>query len=303
MAGFAHAIAGGGGNMVVKTFQSPNFVTGVQGWQVTITGDAEFNNLTIRGQFFGTDFIMNSAGIFFYTGTPAAGNLALSIAPAAGSDAFGNDYPQGFSLTESSSAGGTQIGLSTGAANQHQPAALQPYIANHGAGNELYFAQIRGPVHTAQQDQVQISATSSAADVSSGAQGFLAYMDTGGGNNTVSVWGYFGIALYVVSQLTAVAPGTGTSAANPAQLETWHTLSLASGWTQNASNPVRYRLNPDNTVTFTGQATHAAFSTTTTLSASARSWPPTGSTTAQDAHHRSSTASAARKGSTSLPPG
>jgi len=45
--------------------------------------------------FTGTDFIINSSGEFFYSGTPAAGNLVSSVAPAAGTDAFGNNFLAG----------------------------------------------------------------------------------------------------------------------------------------------------------------------------------------------------------------
>ncbi len=67
MSGFSHDIAGGQGNLVATSLQSPNFVSGVSGWQVTKLGDAEFNDVTVRGEFAGTDFIIDSAGIFFYS--------------------------------------------------------------------------------------------------------------------------------------------------------------------------------------------------------------------------------------------
>jgi len=49
--------------------------------------------IVITGSTFeGTDFIIDSAGEFFYSGTPAAGNLVESVASAAGVDSFGNNY-------------------------------------------------------------------------------------------------------------------------------------------------------------------------------------------------------------------
>lgn len=75
--------------------QSPNFVTGTSGWTVNADGSAEFNNLTIRGTFQGTDFTINTSGAFFYSGAPATGNLIASISPAAGTDGFGNHYVDG----------------------------------------------------------------------------------------------------------------------------------------------------------------------------------------------------------------
>ena len=72
--------------------QSPNFVTTVSGWTINADGSAEFNNLLIRGTFNGTDFVINSAGAFFYSGPPAAGNLIASVTNGAGTDSFGNNY-------------------------------------------------------------------------------------------------------------------------------------------------------------------------------------------------------------------
>lgn len=75
--------------------QSPNYAAGSAGWTVNADGSAEFNNLTIRGTFNGTDFVINTSGAFFYSGTPAAGNLIASIAITAGTDSFGNHYADG----------------------------------------------------------------------------------------------------------------------------------------------------------------------------------------------------------------
>src|SRR5260370_29932643 len=80
--------------------QSPDYVPGVSGWSIFQNGDVEFNSGTFRGTlaaatFIGNDFIINTSGAFFYSGAPAAGNLVASIAPAAGTDAFGNNYLAG----------------------------------------------------------------------------------------------------------------------------------------------------------------------------------------------------------------
>lgn len=54
----------------------------------------------------GTDYIINQSGAFWYSGTPAHGNLILSLAAAAGSDGFGNAYPEGLGVTQGSVPGG-----------------------------------------------------------------------------------------------------------------------------------------------------------------------------------------------------
>jgi len=100
-----HSIAGGQGNLVANSVQSPNFVHLVQGWQIAKNGNSEFNNMTLRGTFNGTDFIINSSGAFFYKGTPAAANLIASIASAAGTEGFGNAYKAGICVYDSAAAG------------------------------------------------------------------------------------------------------------------------------------------------------------------------------------------------------
>lgn len=103
-----------GGNVLIRpAIKSPNYVAGTSGWNIARDGSAEFNNLAIRGTFNGTDFIINSAGIFLYSGTPAAGNLVGSWVTVAGSDAFGNAYPAGFNVS-SALGGGVTIDPSDG---------------------------------------------------------------------------------------------------------------------------------------------------------------------------------------------
>jgi hypothetical protein len=67
-----------------------------------------------QGIFAGSDFVITTAGAFFYSGTPAFGNLLASIAPAAGTDTHGNAYLAGetsygdigFGLSAMQSSGG-----------------------------------------------------------------------------------------------------------------------------------------------------------------------------------------------------
>lgn len=99
------------GNLAIPSVQSPNFITGVSGWQIAQDGSAEFNNIKIRGnQIFSDGFISNgdgtlttTPGLFLYDGPPAAGNLIYSIASAAGTDKFGNNYVSGGATTYNNS--------------------------------------------------------------------------------------------------------------------------------------------------------------------------------------------------------
>jgi hypothetical protein len=67
--------------------------------------------------FEGTDFIINSSGEFFYSGTPAAGNLVESTASAAGVDGEGNNYVAGhatYAANFASSLAAGFVGFYTG---------------------------------------------------------------------------------------------------------------------------------------------------------------------------------------------
>lgn len=90
------------GNLIIPGVHSANYVPGVSGWTINDDGSAEFNNLSLRGTFTGTNYVINSNGEFFYSGTPAAGNLVASVTQHSGADPFGNNYLSGFTAYDNS---------------------------------------------------------------------------------------------------------------------------------------------------------------------------------------------------------
>jgi hypothetical protein len=89
------------GSLAIPSIHSPNYQAGISGWSINKVGSAEFNNLTIRGNFIGPDFFLSNGdgtltttpGYFMYSGPPAAGNLIYSITTAStGHDKFNNNY-------------------------------------------------------------------------------------------------------------------------------------------------------------------------------------------------------------------
>jgi hypothetical protein len=46
---FRNPVVGGGGGLIRNWIQSPDFVTGVSGWQIARDGTAEFNDVLVRG--------------------------------------------------------------------------------------------------------------------------------------------------------------------------------------------------------------------------------------------------------------
>lgn len=89
--GFRSSILAGK-RLIREAIQSPNFTSGADGWEVRRDGSAEFNDIVIRGGS------TTQGQVFVYNGTPAAGNLMLSISPTAGTDEFGNAYVAGEGL-------------------------------------------------------------------------------------------------------------------------------------------------------------------------------------------------------------
>ena len=81
--------------------QSPNFSAGTAGWIIRADGSVEFNTGVFRGAITGATLVIDgpTGGVFVYSGTPASGNLIGSWAGMAGSDSFGNAYPQGLNVT------------------------------------------------------------------------------------------------------------------------------------------------------------------------------------------------------------
>lgn len=78
--------------LVREQIQSQNYTPGSAGWVIKSNGDAEFNDVVIRG---GT---VVSGLALYYDGTPASGNLIMSVSAEAGTDEFGNDYVAGIGV-------------------------------------------------------------------------------------------------------------------------------------------------------------------------------------------------------------
>jgi hypothetical protein len=107
VSGFSNPIIGGGGSLVYPSIHSPGFdvasptSSAIPSWGILKNGLAYFYGLVLSGggTITGPDYVISPTGIFFYSGTPALGNLIVSIAGAAGIDSQGNVYPEGFDVT------------------------------------------------------------------------------------------------------------------------------------------------------------------------------------------------------------
>lgn len=202
---------------------------------------------TISGStFLGVDLIINSSGIFLYSGTPALGNLVGSWAVAAGTDAFTNPYPKGLAIGNPSSST-PQIQLIPAAGGPTTPAVLQfTLFPTSFFGNQPNL-QAFSPSSTGQliisgpglaqagfKDFVQEVFSTFAGAVPAAYQVNYVHIDG------VTLSTYVNVSASGVTipagSINAIDPTTGT-AATPAISEGWHAITLDANWSTLAGQP------------------------------------------------------------------
>lgn len=176
------------------------------------------NAATFTGSTFqGTNWIEDASGSFLYSGTPSANGLIASIAPAGGTEDYGNVY-----------FAGTASYLHT-----TLPASHYLALTMDGNGFTVYTASTEAGPWT------EISNISYRQFSSSAFEGL--YVENH--NSGVSLWlPTTGGAAFRSASLSAVDPNVTIA------LETWHNMTLANGWTVGSGGHARYKLMPDNTV-------------------------------------------------------
>lgn len=120
---FGDPIIGGGGSLIREAIKSPDYSPGALGWTINKNGTAEFNDLTVRGTFQGTNFVVSPDGLFLYDGAPAAGNMLGSWASTAGIDEFGNAYKASLSVYDGA---GTMVTFLGGPSDRNLVYNLEP---------------------------------------------------------------------------------------------------------------------------------------------------------------------------------
>jgi len=190
--------------------------------------------------------IINPNGIFVYDGAPAAGNLIIALAPAAGTDQFANAFIKGILIGEPTDS--AQIQLVPGGGGPAKllfplPSLSLSNIANvsggtSGAAGTLIFSGA-ALATVGQRDWVQILTFSNDAGGTNARLEFRYISDTG----VVSVIGSYDNTGFTVNQDLHFDPPPGTigwfhgiqqfqlpAAGGPfISGESFHTVSLASG--------------------------------------------------------------------------
>jgi hypothetical protein len=247
MSGFENNIVNASNELTRSSMESPNYVHGVSGWTINKDGTAEFNNLTVRGTFYGLNFVLNNTGLFFYSGPPALGNLVLSIVGSvSGTDAYGNVYKPGVAIYKGNALanlivdptqGVPALNLPTGNASESQFGSIYTIGGNVGAPNEYSTLWIKGPASSNDNNSASIALITTYKDGSALFDGNLmvggtsiAYWTTNGLHLETPLWGAAGI-LNIGDNLL-MAPGKGIVGRDP----NWVTVGLASGWTNRGGN-------------------------------------------------------------------
>jgi hypothetical protein len=212
------------------------------------------------------------SGLFLYNGVPGPGTLLASVTEST-TDPFGNTtQPGGFVIYSgtayidvhvNSTVGAPAIEMITGVASEAQHAAIYTIPANTGLVNESITTNLQGAGSTANNTQAAIAFESAAKDGSSGEAGIAYVLDhTTSVITEMAFWSSTAGFTIIAGSATAVQPGTGTSPANPAAGETWHTMTpLLNSWANVAGfAAAQYRkvASPVNSVEIIGAINAAA---------------------------------------------
>jgi hypothetical protein len=223
--GFQNPVTAGTG-LVIPAINSPNYVLAVSGWAIRIDGTAQFTGLVlIGGTFTGLRFIINTSGAFFYSGTPATGNLSISIASAAGTDGFTNPYQAGVTVYGSGAGAGKaatlqvdtggnpSLFMTSGKTEENTAAFLTQNVDNIGAVNEFLTLFLVGASVAASHDLVYMGVQSAAKDATFKAAGQLGYQNAAGAQFGLLIWDSTGVRIFPVSNAALLLALTANVAA------------------------------------------------------------------------------------------
>lgn len=226
-------IPAGWSQMYVRIFANTSATADTITWSSPVLQPATlFSPVITGGTFNGTNWIENSTGSFFYSGTPAANNLIQSESNTQGQDGSGNYFLSGNTSYVPQGGGYIAIQNSAGAINFWFAAAMvsasNPWTA---LGNIAPF--------NGSPNLLQIASGPNAGD----------YIGLAGPVKVTGGFHYSGPAV-------AYHPGGTTD-------ETWQNITLDAGWTSVVTP--QYRLLPDGLVAVRGQATHAGTTAATNI--------------------------------------
>lgn len=231
----------GGTILRIPAISSPNFVQNTSGWSIQQNGDAFFADVTITG---GNVVVAGAnGGVFVYSGTPANGNLVASVAGMAGTDPYGNAYPEGFASYGSGATAGVTALFNVGILEwtysgftQNAQISINPI----GAAPQM---TIIGPSDNADYAQIQLG------------KGAISGSEVALAADNVVLTTYTDGSIQFNCNPSA-AGGSQITTDTPIQLDTsWTNLTLKNGWVARGGSFAvpQYRMMPDGTVLLRGQ--------------------------------------------------
>jgi hypothetical protein len=142
--------------------------------------------------------------LLIYSGTAAAGDLITVVAPAPGTDVFGNKWSnEGLTVIGSGNQriittiiGGTPFQIfSTGVSEEGSAAFLEAILTNAGVAETMNLFMV-GPQGTVHNDLASVLLNSAAKDGSATAGGALNYTDTSLAEHFWLEWGIKGVKVF-----------------------------------------------------------------------------------------------------------
>lgn len=194
------------------------------------------------GTFVAGNMIVNTSGIFTYSGTPAANNLVTSVAPAAGTDAFGNQYVAG------------------SASYSFQNVVASFATALNGGTTTWYTAAAGtfGP-WTSVATAKTVSVSPTGLTITGAGEAILT-------NGTASLSVGTSVAPGSLVLSGAVAAINGAVPGSPGVADSWHAMTLVNSWANTAGfTAAQYRAvaSPPNSVEIIGVIAATAATSTT----------------------------------------
>jgi hypothetical protein len=272
MSGYMSPVNAVVGGTVLRraAIESPNYVAGSAGWIIKQDGSAEFNNVTIRG---GT---VEDGTAFYYSGTPAAGNMIASVAAANGTDSHGNHYLAGitsysvgtpFSFAVNLNNG--QVQYFTAAANSAGPWTNQTVgltIAEVAAG--VWAPQLVTASNLLEMGGSPIGVTSPWAGLDSAGTGPETFQSFTFANSWAQASGRLTCGyemnalgdMFIEGSVTVpagFAANQAITSATPAYYQPSHTQSLI-GWDLTGNLPVRLAYTSGGVLQFSGPVANTA---------------------------------------------
>jgi hypothetical protein len=230
------------------------------------------------GSISGTDIniIGSDGGLFGYTGAPALGNIIFALAASAGTDPYGNTYPQGFALGIPGAASQIELSPAPSSGSVSSVSFPMPTTALTSAPN--ISAGLTGTVPALEISGPELSAASHQDWV----QAILWGND---GGSTPARWEFRRIDTSGGVVVTASYNSGGWTFADPVSFTgsvtvsyAWQAISLLNGWGTQAGYGARYRIsNITNSVEVQANLTAGTLTGGTSIGTVAAAYRPAAS--------------------------